>query len=143
MTSDHNPIDPDKVAINPGLLPYAHTIGGVVIRPEDVGKAKGKALAAMQQQTDRQLGQIRQQIELLARQVEQIERRKQVSVLIYAAEMGFEPLVGHTYNLYRKADGKLVLSMVGPNEWRGRCPYETHVAQAALLADHTWDIIDG
>ena len=27
----HNPIDPDKVAENPHLLPYAHTVGGAVI----------------------------------------------------------------------------------------------------------------
>ncbi len=33
-----NPIDPDKVAENPGLLPYAHTAGGAVIRPEDKGR---------------------------------------------------------------------------------------------------------
>ena len=26
-----NPIDKDKVAENPGLLPYAHTAGGAVI----------------------------------------------------------------------------------------------------------------
>lgn len=138
-----NPIDAEKVANDPGLLPYAHTIGGAVIRPEDVGKAKGKALAAMQQQTDRQLGQIREQIELLARQVEDIERRKQVSVLIYAAEMGFEPLVGHTYHLYRKANDKLVLSMVAPTDWGSRCPYVLHLAEVTLLADHTWEIVDG
>ena len=26
-----NPIDPDKVAENPHLLPYAHTVGSAVI----------------------------------------------------------------------------------------------------------------
>jgi hypothetical protein len=35
-----NPIDKDKVAENPGLLPYAHTAGGAVIRPEDKGKIR-------------------------------------------------------------------------------------------------------
>ena len=34
---DYNPIDKDKITETPSLLPYAHTIGGVVIRPEDVG----------------------------------------------------------------------------------------------------------
>ena len=32
-----NPINPDKVAENPGLLPYAHTAGGAVIKPDDMG----------------------------------------------------------------------------------------------------------
>lgn len=39
-----NPINPEKVAQNPGLLPYAHTAGGAIIRPEDMGKAKGDRL---------------------------------------------------------------------------------------------------
>jgi hypothetical protein len=30
-----NPIDKDKVAENPGLLPYAHSVGGPPIKPED------------------------------------------------------------------------------------------------------------
>ena len=53
-----NPINPDKVAENPGLMAYAHSVGGAVIKPIDMGKAKGKAVLAMRQQTERQLNQI-------------------------------------------------------------------------------------
>ena len=42
-----NPIDPDKIAENPHLLPYAHQVGSAVIKPEDQGKLKGRALSAM------------------------------------------------------------------------------------------------
>ena len=35
-----NPIDPDKVAKAPHILPYAHTVGGVSIAPIDKGKVK-------------------------------------------------------------------------------------------------------
>lgn len=139
---DQNPIDKDKVAENPGTLPYAHTIGGVVIRPEDVGRIKGNALSAMKEQTDVQLAQIREQIELLAQQVRKIERRKELSLLIYAAEMGFSPIIGHTYQLYRKHDAKLVLSMVRPTEWGRTFPFEKHLAEVKLLSDHTWEIIE-
>ena len=38
-----NPIDKDKIAENPHLLPYAHTRGGVNIKPVDKGKVKGRA----------------------------------------------------------------------------------------------------
>ena len=54
-----NPIDKDKITETPGTLPYAHTIGGVVIRPEDIGKVKSNALSAMFKQTDSQLDQIK------------------------------------------------------------------------------------
>jgi hypothetical protein len=43
-----NPIDPDKIAENPGFLPYAHHAGSMPIKPEDEGKLKSRALRAME-----------------------------------------------------------------------------------------------
>lgn len=135
-----NPIDADKVAANPGLLPYAHTSGGAVIRPEDMGKIKGNALMAMEQQTDMHLDQIHEQLAVLARQAQAIQRRKEISLMIYEAAMGFDPIINHIYHLYRKHDGSTVLSILSPQDW-GRMPYAEHLASARLLADHTWDIL--
>lgn len=138
---EENPIDPDKVADSPHNLPYAHTVGGVVIKPVDRGKVKGRALSAMYEQTDMQLGQIRQQIELLARQARQIQDRVQISESIYQAEMNFEPVVGLRYHLYERSNGHYVLSLVGPDEWGAEPPF-TYMASVQLLGDHTWDIIE-
>lgn len=135
-----NPIDVRKVAETPGLLPYAHTVSGAVIKPEDMGRIRGNALMAMEQQTDMHLGQIQEQLEVLARQAQAIARRKEISVMIYEAAMGFDPIINHIYHLYRRKDGTTVLSIVSPAEW-GRCPYPEHVASARLLADHTWDVL--
>ena len=65
-----NPINPEKVAQNPGLLPYAHTAGGAIIKPEDMGKTKGRSVKAMRQQTDRQMNQLYEQMEVLAKQAD-------------------------------------------------------------------------
>lgn len=135
-----NPIDPDKVAKAPHILPYAHTVGGVSIAPIDKGKVKGRAMAAMYEQADMQLDQIRQQIELLARQAKTIKDRVTVSEIIYHAELSFEPLTGFTYHLYKRNNGQALLSMIAPHEWGASRPY-TFVATVKLLADHTWDII--
>ncbi|MFM1876531.1 MAG: hypothetical protein RL266_2268 [Bacteroidota bacterium] len=137
-----NPIDKDKITETPSTLPYAHTIGGVVIRPEDMGRVKGYALAAMSEQTDAQLAQIKEQIELLAKQARKIERRKELSLVIYGADMGFKPLIGHRYFLYQKKSEGFVLSMVGAKEWGRSMPYEKFLAEVKLLSDHTWEIID-
>jgi hypothetical protein len=137
-----NPIDKDKITENPSTLPYAHTIGGVVIRPEDIGRVKGTALAAMCEQTNVQLQQIKEQIELLAKQARKIERRKELSLVIYGADMGFKPLIGHSYYLYQKKTEGFVLSMVASSEWGRSMPYQRYVAQVKLLSDHTWEIID-
>jgi len=136
-----NPIDKDKVAENPGLLPYAHTVGGVVIKPTEEGKIKGRALAAMEEQTKMQMSQIKEQIELLAAQANEIHRRKALSEMIYSAKVSFEPLISHIYHLYQKPNEELVLSMVGPDEWGRSFPFERFVATVKLLADHTWEIL--
>jgi hypothetical protein len=86
------------------------------------------------------LNQIKEQIELLAKQAKRIEERKEISIIIYSAQMGFDPLITHTYHLYKKRSD-FILSMVSPNEWGKRMPYDKFVASVKLLSDHTWEII--
>ena len=136
-----NPIDKDKVAENPHLLPYAHSVGGAVIKPIDKGKVKGLAVTAMYEQTEMQLDQIREQIDLLAAQAQAIKNRVEVSESIYKAEMNFKPLIGKTYHLYEREEGKPVLSMVAPDEWGRKNPLHFK-ATVKLLSDHTWEILD-
>ncbi len=132
----------EKVAENPGLLPYAHTAGGALVKPEDKGKLKGRAMAAMRQQTDMQMAQLYQQMQLLAEQANTIKQRVDVSERIYSADMPFEPLIGHTYHLYASAAGKDVLSLVAPWEWGRSKGSLSFVASVRLLADHTWELIE-
>lgn len=136
-----NPIDKDKIAENPHLLPFAHSRGGVVIKPTDKGKVKGRAVTAMYEQTDMDLDQIRQQIELLATQAKAIQNRVNISERIYLAEMNFGPIIGKIYHLYRRENGGDVMSMIAPHEWGKKAPYQ-YVATIKLLADHTWEVLD-
>ena len=135
-------IDKDKITENPSSLAYPHHVGSAVVKPEDKGKIKGRAMAAMEQQTDQQLGQIKEQMQLLADQANRIQKRKEISEQIYQADFRFEPLISHTYYLYKKETGKTLLSMVHPEEWgRSGVPYE-FISAITLLADHTWEIIE-
>lgn len=136
-----NPIDPDKITERPDILPYGHHIGAPSIKPMDKAKNKSKALSAMQEQTDMQLRQIKEQIDLLAKQAKAITDRVQVSNKIYDAEMGFEPLISHTYHLYEKDDGGHKLLMLAPNEWDCTKKNLTFIASVKMLGDHTWEIV--
>ena len=137
-----NPIDPDKITENPHSLEYPHHAGSALVRPEDTGKIKGRALSAMEHQTDMQLTQIYEQMQLLAEQAKKLNDRKSISEFIYTAEMRFEPLINHIYQLYQKEDSSYLLSLIGPKEWgRSKNTY-TFIATVRLLADHTWDIIE-
>ena len=135
-----NPIDKTKVAENPGLLPYAHTAGGAVIRPTDKGRIKGNAMMAMYEQTDRQMHQLKEQMETLVKQAKSLQKRKQISEIIYQAALGFRPVVGHIYHLYEKKDGSHTISLISPDEWGSKTPY-VFLATCQLLYDHTWEIL--
>jgi hypothetical protein len=120
------------------VLPYAASVSGALIRPTEEGVIKHKALTAMEEQTNMQLDQIRRQIELLALQAQEIQKRKELSFKIYNAKLSFKPNIGQTYYLYQKHDDSHMLSLVSPKEWGGAGPFKQFVAAVQLLADHTW-----
>jgi hypothetical protein len=120
------------------VLPYSASVAGAVIRANEEGMIKHKALTAMEQQTNMQLHQIRQQIELLALQAQEIQKRKELSMMIYEASLSFKPNIGQVYYLYQKKDGSHILSLVSPKEWGPSGPYSKFIAGVKLLADHTW-----
>jgi 23S rRNA maturation mini-RNase III len=120
------------------VLPYASSVNSVVVKPTEEGVIRHKALQAMEEQTNMQLDQIRQQIELLARQAQEIRKRRELSLMVYEAKLNFQPVIGHLYFLYQKNDDCHVLSMISPAEWGGNGPFKQFVAAVKLLADHTW-----
>lgn len=132
----------DMTTKNPGTIAFPHTIGAAMIKPDDKGRIKGRALSAMYEQTDMDMKQIYEQMQLLAQQAKVIQDRVSVSERIYKASIGFEPLIGKTYHLYIKKDETDVLTLVGPQEWGRSMPYKKYVATVKLLADHTWDILN-
>lgn len=135
-------IDEDKITENPHNLPYAHTVGSAIIFPDDKDRIKTTAMSAMVEQTNVQMKQIYDQMELLIKQANSLKERVEISEDIYGSEMGFKPITGHTYHLYEKEDGKRVLSMIGPTEWARGCKYEKYLATARLMGDHTWDVVN-
>lgn len=131
----------EKVSETPNTLPYAHHSGSAIVKPEDKGKITGRAVAAMHSQTEMQMAQIYEQMQLLAEQAKQIQSRVQVSERIYQASISFEPLINHLYFLYQKDDGSDFLSMIAPEEWGRKKNFAAFVAKVRLLADHTWEIL--
>ena len=137
-----NPINPDHITENPHNLPYPHTQGSALVKPEDEGRLKSRALNAMEHQTDMQLKQLYDQMNVLANQAKGIQDRKSISEKIYLAEMRFEPLINHIYHLYQKDNKTYLLSLIAPDQWgRSKKTFE-FVATVQLLADHTWDILE-
>jgi hypothetical protein len=127
------------IATNPGLLPYAHTVGSPPIRPTSEGVIRGKALKSMEEQVKKQFTQLQEQYELLARQSMEMKKRVEISYLIYDAQIKFEPLIGEVYHLYRKPEGDFI-SMIEPKSWNN--PKIEWIATVKVLADYTWDVLE-
>ncbi len=120
------------------VLPYASSVSGAVIRPIKEGVIKHKALMAMEEQTQMQLDQIREQIELLASQAQKIQQRKELSLKILEAKISFRPRIGQTYHLYQHKDNSYQLLLLSPAEWDYSSHFSQFIATVKLLADHTW-----
>lgn len=131
----------DKITDLPGLIEYAHHAGSAIIKPEDKGRIKGNAVAAMHDQTDRQFRQLYEQMQTLIEQAKYLKNRVEVSERIYQATVPFQPVIGKIYYLYKRKDGRDLLSMVSPDEWGKSFPYESFEAEVRLLSDHTWEVV--
>ncbi|MDA9793086.1 DUF2452 domain-containing protein [Bacteriovoracaceae bacterium] len=124
----------------PGLLEYAHSVGGFSVIPTKQGTIKATAMRVMQEQTQMQLDMLLEQMKLLAKQAQSLKDRAELSEKIYEADLAFKPIIGETYYIYEK-NGKNVLSIIAPEEWGRSKTIGAFVAEALLLADHTWKII--
>lgn len=144
------PIDIENIDLNkmkekttdlPGLIEYAHSIGGFQIVPTSEGIIKGQSLKVMHEQAQMQIDQIKEQMKLLATQAQAIKDRVEVSEKIYQAKISFEPVIGQQYYLYLKNSENWLLSMIGPSEWGRTKNKLNYIATVELLADKTWKII--
>ena len=125
----------------PNLMKYPLERGSVPFAVTKKEVIKSRGLIAMEEQIDMQMDKIKEQIELLARQVEELQKRKELSFQIYQAVTHFEPLMGKVYYLYKGEKEERFLSMISPEEF-GVSKKRTYLAKVKLLADRTWKILD-
>ena len=126
----------------PGLVEYAHSVGGFSIVPTEQGVIKGRAMNAMQEQTQERLDMILEQMRTLAKQAKEIQDRVDISHYVYDAEIKFEPIIGKKYYLYEKDDGIKLLSLIGPKDWGKSKKFKACLAEVRLLSDHTWKVLE-
>lgn len=143
---DLTQVDLDKLqrmsVDNPGTISFAASAGSAPIAKTEEQVIKNRSRQSMLEQLDIQMGQIMQQIQLLAAQVEKLKMRRDVSQRIYDSNIGFEPLVGKEYYLYDNG-ANCTLSLISPEEWNTEEKRNTYVAKVRLLADKTWDVLQG
>lgn len=126
---------------NQAFAPVPLHVGSAIIRPVDKGKLKSTALETVEKQANQQISMLRKQAELIMQQVKDIETRVRIAEEIYAADINFEPVIGNVYHLYEKNGGQRVLSLISPDDWGKKMPFEAFVASVKLLGDRTWEVL--
>ena len=126
----------------PGIVSFAASAGSAPVAKNEQQVIKNRSRQSMLEQLDIQMAQIMQQIQLLATQVEKLKLRREVSQKIYDSEIHFEPLVGKEYYLYDNGE-QVSLSLIAPSEWKDESKKNQFVAKVKLMADKTWDVLQG
>ncbi|GEQ85562.1 GTP-binding protein [Patiriisocius marinistellae] len=91
------------------LIPYATNLGAPAIIPDDVTSWKNSNINKVNHQFKSQFDELKAQYDLMMKQFE-------YNNIIYSAKFSFEPILGKTYHLYRKANGDVWLSLISPKE---------------------------
>ena len=102
----------------------------------DVAREIQLADAAVRNVTSSKLRVIAENIRRLQDQAREVLERAQHDAELHRAECCFHKRPGHTYHLYRRADGKTSLSMISPREW-GVPPHQ-FLGSFRLEADMSW-----
>ena len=100
--------------------------------------AADKQIAA---QTEGKLDIIARQIKRLQAEARRIMERAHHDMLLHKAECAFKRVPGKVYYLYEKQDGRLLFSMLSPDDWQGKPPQEFAGAYR-LENDMTWTKIE-
>ncbi|MEM1336259.1 MAG: DUF2452 domain-containing protein [Bacteroidota bacterium] len=128
---------PDNVVFNEAekkydaaLKPYATNVGAPVIERENLAPWKNKGVGMLNAAMAAEYEEIR-------RRYQQMQERFEYNSLVYASKFSFQPVVGHTYHLYKNKDGAAFLSILAPNE----CNFD-HVGSFRLGSDYVWEKLE-
>lgn len=97
------------------------------------------------QEADRVLGTVTGgKLQLLARQIRALQEQARAlmeqahrDAELHRATCNFKRRPGHTYHFYRRPEGKLYVSLLSPDDWRGHPPHE-FVGSYRLEQDMSW-----
>lgn len=127
---DNVVFDEDAQSYNAYLKPYATDVGAPKITSNDTVAWKNRNIHAVNKQISAKYLELKAEYDALMDQFE-------YNNLVYSAQFNFEPVVGHTYHLYRNKKQEAFLSVIGPHE----CNFD-YLGTFNLSADKTWQRLE-
>lgn len=128
MAPDENPLIAEEVPTT-AFLAYPSSRLAPPIVPQDLTNFKTRGIGKVERSLHQELTELREKYLAV---IDAFNWNK----LIYEAQFNFEPVIGETYHLY-EMEGRHVLSMIPPQEWRKRW-----LGTFRLNADGRWLVTD-
>ena len=117
---------PDNYVENPGIMSYGTDLGAPSIRPENIENWKNSKIIKVNKEFSNRY-------EFLKKQYDDLIEEFKWNDMIYRSKFNFEPVVGETYHLYCRQNGKNFLSLIEPNQWN-----KEHIGTFTLNFDNKW-----
>lgn len=129
---------------NRNVTPYPTEIGGPNFDLVPVEQQKDLMLNVARMYGQQEYNRLMELVAVLQKQAYSIQRRMQVTDMVYAAEYKFQTYPGQIYWLaFDKVKQKNILCGLGPNDWHTAPPehYE-YICRVKWLGDYTWIEVD-
>lgn len=136
--------DDEKPILHPGedrSSPYPVSRLSPAFRTTDLAEEVARAESMLSARTGAKLRVIADQIKALQAEARKVLDEAREEQALTHAQCSFRRIPGHSYHLYRKADGSSFFSMLSPADWRGKPPYP-FLGSYRLEADYSWTPAD-
>lgn len=108
----------------------------------DVAKRIQEADAVVGAVASAELSVIAEQIRRLQEEAQRVLERTRRNLDLHRARCTFVRKPGGVYHLYRRTDGELWFSMIGPDEWGSTDPSRAFAGSYRLELDQSWTRLD-
>jgi len=136
--------DQDKPTVHRGAAsssPYPVSRLAPAFELTDLAAEVARAESMLSARTGAKLRVIADQIKALQAEARKVLDEAREEQALTRAQCTFRRIPGHSYHLYRKADGTTFFSMLSPVDWRG-APPNTFLGSYRLEADYSWTPAD-
>jgi hypothetical protein len=107
----------------------------------DLAAEVDRAESMLSARTGAKLRVIADQIKALQAEARKVLDEAREEQALTHAQCSFKRIPGHSYHLYRKADGTSFFSMLSPGDWGGEPPHP-FLGSYRLEADYSWTPAD-
>ena len=126
---DHIVWDEENQKYNANILPYGSSVSAPAIKIEDISSYKQINVQKVQTKFNKKYQELVDEYNNLVDEVK-------LNQIVYISDFSFEPVIGHTYHLYYRDNGKYFLSLIEPEMWN-----QEYVLSVELNSENKWVLI--